>query len=188
MTPHTFWTLFLKVLGIWLLFDAIALLPEYSFSVFFYKGQDNWSLIITSFVILLSTLALYVLILRYFFFKTDWLIDKLQLDQGFQQEQFTLHLHRSSLVMLSVIIIGGLMLVDSIPQFFRRIFVYFEQENTASRFGLYPNANWIVFYALKGYIGFVMLTRSKRIVALLEWIKRKPSRFWKRRKASWQKG
>ena len=81
-----------------------------------------WNLISDGIFILFELLICYYLI-----FKTSWIIHKLKLTEGFDQEIIPFNIHRSTILSIAIILIGGLILVDEIPSLCRRIFTYLEE-------------------------------------------------------------
>jgi hypothetical protein len=107
----------------------------------------------------------YILILFFFVFKPNLLIDKLKLDIGFEEGKIDLSNNSSSILRIAVIVIGGLMFVDSFPALCRSVFTFFQQE---SLFRNYPKAAWIIFDLLKTIIAYLLFTNSKSIVKIIE--------------------
>lgn len=91
MTIRTFWNILLKVLGIWVVLGSLPLLPNFLFSMGFgaYGMYDpNYFQI---FFFALLTLGLFLLIIRTFVLRTSWLIDRLRLDKGFDEDIIQVH-------------------------------------------------------------------------------------------------
>jgi len=105
MTPRNLFLIIIKLFGLYfireLFISSTQLLPV----VLYYKSGHNveaiWSLISTVIV-----LAVEVLIINYLLFKTDWIINKLKLTAGFDQETIAFKMHRSTVIQIAVIIIG----------------------------------------------------------------------------------
>jgi len=117
---------------------------------------------------LVVTIAFYVLIMRYCLFKTDWLVDKLHLDKGFIEERFEIKMHRSTILKIAVIVIGGVMVIDTLPLLCKQTFAYFQLTSTTISFKENPASGWIIFYFVKFSIGFFMMTSSRLIVNFIE--------------------
>ncbi|MDB4926104.1 hypothetical protein [Mucilaginibacter sp.] len=122
----------------------------------------------------ITIVIVYITILGLCIFKTDWIIDKLQLDKGYNDERFEFNIHRSTILKIVVMVIGGLLIADSFPLFCQQLLAYFQQSNTLvyKKFTDSPISKYIVFYLLKTFIGFFMLTCSRMIVNYIE-LKRK---------------
>jgi hypothetical protein len=160
MTIRTFWTITIKIMGIWFVINNLMFLLQFFTSIFFLNGEGRVMILIATLGMILLTLFIFILIFYFFIFKTDWIIDKLMLDKGFQEEKFDLTIHRSTILSIAAIIVGGLIVLDALPQLFRQIILYFQQQN--------PTSTWIIFYFVKFLLGYIILTNSRLIVNLIE--------------------
>ncbi len=132
MTPRSFFTILIKILGIYLILDSITVIPQFISSLFsiglgFDKSIETIALY--SFLLIL-TVGIYYIILKYCVFKTDRIIDQLKLDKGFVEETFELNIHRSTVLSIAVIVIGGLIFVDSLPTFCKEVFDFIGQKQS----------------------------------------------------------
>lgn len=165
MTIRTFWTIFIKILGIWLVLDSVTVIPQFFSTLFYVDRNDNTQSFALTAALLLLTIGIYIFILRLFVFKTAWLIDKLHLDKGFDEEKIDLNVQLSTVLTVTTIVIGGLMFIDSLPQLCRQTFVFFQQKNM---FRESPTSGWIIFHSVKTILGYLLMTNSKQVVAFIE--------------------
>jgi len=167
MTIRTFWTILLKILGIYLVFDSFIVIPQFltTLSTFFLDPEQTAMVFIWTFVYLLFTVGLFVFILWLFVFKTAWLIDKLHLEKGFSEERIEFNIPYSTVLSISIILIGGLMFVDSLPQLCRQIFSFFQQKNM---FIQDPSSDLIIFHFVKTIIGYLLMTNSRFVVNFID--------------------
>ncbi|MES2728376.1 MAG: hypothetical protein V4643_14805 [Bacteroidota bacterium] len=164
MTIRTFWTIFIKILGIWLVLDSVTVIPQFLSTLFFTDSNNTVQNFALTVALLLLTIGIYIFILRLFVFKTAWLIDKLHLDKGFDEEKIDLNVPLSTVLTVSTIVIGGLMFVDSLPQLCKQTFVFFQQQNV---FRESPTSGWIFFELVKTVLGYLLMTNSKQVVAFI---------------------
>ena len=165
MKIKTFWSILLKILGIYVVLESISVFPQFFSSVYYIfqndSANDTIEIIFYSFTIL----GLYVFILWLFVYRTSWLIDKLKLEKGFEEEQINLNIKGSTILNIAIIIIGGLMLVESLPIFCKSMFQFFQQK---SLFKDYPDTGWIITYFLKAIIGYLLMNNSKYVVSRIQ--------------------
>ena len=168
MTPRSLFNIILKVLGIFFIQDFLAAIPQV-LSVFLLfvtpEGRQEaiWTLVST-----LLILFVYGLVSYYLIFRTDAIIDKLKLENGFNQEAFQLNMHRSTILSISIIVIGGLIVANEIPNFCRLLFSYYQQKRLTH--GLQdPGISRIVMSGAKIIVGILMLTNQRQIVRFIEW-------------------
>lgn len=107
MSLKTFWTILIKILGIWLILESLSVLSSAFWAIPWDTPFAEYILAII--VIIILTLAIYGIILWLFVFKSSWLIDKLRLDKGFTEEKIDLNVQRSTVLTIAVIVIGGIM-------------------------------------------------------------------------------
>ena len=165
MTIRTFWTILIKILGICLVLDSVTVIPQFISTLFYTDPNDTGQIFVLSIALLILTIGVYLFILRLFVFKTAWLIDKLHLDKGFNEEKIDLNIQLSTVLIVATIVIGGLMFVDSLPQLCKQTFVFFQQK---AIFREEPKSNWIIFYLVKTILAIFLMASSKQIVAFID--------------------
>jgi hypothetical protein len=112
-------------------------------------------------------LLVYVFISYFLIFKSDLIIDKLKLDTGFDQETIPLNIHRSTILSISIIVIGGLIIADEIPNLCRQLFAYF-QEKRMTYGQTNPNISYSVLAGAKIVIGLLLIGNQRQIVNFIE--------------------
>ncbi len=160
MTTRTFWTIFIKIMGIWFVLNNLWVIIQFFTSIFFMNGAQGIMASVITLAMLALTLFFFILIFYFLIFKTDWIIDTLGLDKAIEEEKLELSIHRSTVLTIAVIVIGGLILIDALPQLFRQLITYFQQQN--------PTSAWIIFYFVKAVLGYILMTNSRLIVNLIE--------------------
>ncbi|GAB4450435.1 MAG: hypothetical protein Fur0028_05900 [Bacteroidales bacterium] len=167
MNIRTFWSLFLKILGIWLILSGLTVIPQFisAFAYFGDNNQDNFFAAIYIIVILLLTVGLYFVVLKLLVFNSNWLIDKLKLDKGFQEEKIDLNITLKTVLTIATIVIGGLILVDALPMLCKQIFTFMQQKSV---FREDPQFSWIIFYSIKALIGYLLMTNSKMVINYID--------------------
>lgn len=164
MTIRTFWTTFLKIIGVYLLIACFAVIPQFFSSLLFLYPDDTLEQMGMTIFILAATLAMYILVIRVFLFKTAWLIDRLKLTEGFLEERIDTRISSHSIINIAIIVVGGLLLIESLPSLVREVFEFFQQTTI---FRESPGAGWIIFHLIKSVIGYVLLTNSKPMADII---------------------
>jgi len=118
--------------------------------------------------ILLFTTGVFLFLLFGFFFRTDWLIDKLRLDKSFTEEKLELNIHRSTVLKITVIITGLLLFIETLPLLLKELFAYYQEINLNEGFKRYSNGGMIIFHLAEVLISFFMVTSSRLIVNFIE--------------------
>ena len=167
MTTRSLFNIILKILGIFFIKDILATAPQVLSIILYLTKSDTaveaiWTLISTILILLV-----YVFISYYLIFKSEVIIDKLKLDKGFNQETIPLNIHRSTILSISIIVIGGLILADEIPNFCRQLFSYF-QEKRMTYGQTNPTISYSVLAAAKIVIGLLLIVYQRQIVNFIE--------------------
>ncbi len=102
----------------------------------------------------LDVLFMYLLI-----FRSNYLIGKLRLASGFDQDEIQPNINRKTIIGIATIIIGGLILAESIPALLRQIYFYYVSFGAANL-----DISYFVFCGAKILIGLLFLGEQKRIV------------------------
>ena len=102
-------------------------------------------------------------LLPYFFFlifKTQAIIRILKLDKGFDQENFQLKVHRSTILSIATVVIGGVLLAEEIPNFCHQLYAYFVEKKVP--------ISYTVLSASKIIIGLLLIWNRREIVNFVE--------------------
>lgn len=167
MTIRSLFKIILKVIGLFFLKDTINLMINTLIQ--FYNGfiDNTLSMFSLSFAGNFCFLLTYCLISWLLIFKTDIIINRLSLDSGFPEEQIQLKIHRSTVLRISIVIIGGLILIDNIPSLSREFFLYMEQKryfrNTTSQIKIDA-----IHIGVKIVIGILLISHGRYLVNFIE--------------------
>jgi len=167
MHIKTFWTILLKILGIWLILDSFKIIPQFISTLYTFASDPDQTMQVYAwtFAYLLFTIGLYTFILWLFVFKTAWLINKLHLEKGFSEERIEFNIPRSTVLSIAIILIGGIMFIDSLPQLCKLTFSFIQQRNV---FIGNPFSGSIIFHLVKTIIGYLLMTNSQFVVHFID--------------------
>ena len=175
MTPRSLFAIIIKIIGIYLVIEAFVFIPQLVAMIGQYRRmmtESSQSDFLDAGFFIVFALGTYFLILRYCLFKTDWVIDKLHLDRGFSEEKFEINIHRSTILKIAVIVIGAVMVIDSLPLLCKQLFSYINMSRGGTTFGQNPSSGWMVYYFVKFAVGFCLVSANRPIVNFIE-LKRK---------------
>lgn len=175
MTTRSLLIIILKVLGLFFAKDFLPLIPQFlsMLSLFINYYGDG---MISPFVASLVSLFLYGYFTYILFFRTEWVIDKLRLEQGIENESWPFKLHRSVILQISVIIVGALMVVNAVPDLLRQLFLYFQyirSQEGLLNFNPKPDYTLLIVYVAQIIIGLLLLGYLRRITVYIEYRRRK---------------
>jgi len=178
MTPRTLFAIIIKTISLYLLIGSFLAIPQFLGSTLYLFQQSSTGSgfminITVSLVLLLLILGVYFAFFRLCFFKTNWIIDKLRLDQGFDDEIIGINLHRSTLLKIIITITGALIVADSLPYIFKYLISYFQESKINYRGSAQiSSTGWMIYYFVKFMFGLFFLTCSRIVVNFIE-LKRK---------------
>jgi hypothetical protein len=168
MTIRSLFNIILKILGIFFIKDILEVIPQL-FSVLIYVTKpDGLQYGIWTLVLSFASLLVYFLVSFYLIFKSDLIIDTLKLDRDFDTEPIPLNIHRSTILSMSVIVIGGYIIANEIPELCRQLFILYQQ-NHMSHGQADPKISYAVLATVKIIIGFVLIGNQREIVKFIEY-------------------
>jgi hypothetical protein len=166
MKIKTFWIFLLKILGLYFVLGSIDVIAQFVSSIYYLLDNSSDVIVKTSVIGMVTTMIIiYLLVLRLFVFKPNLIIDKLKLDQGFDEEKIELNNNSTSILRIAIIVIGGLILVNNLPVLCKNIFVFLQQQ---AHFKDYPETGWIIFGVIKSIIGYLLLTNNLYFADLIK--------------------
>ena len=164
MTIRTFWTLFIKMVGIWLILNSLTFIPQFFSALLYVNSTGSVTEFAPTAILLIVVIVLYILLLRLLLFKSAWLIDKLHLDKGFDESKIDLTVQPSSVLTFAVIVTGGFLFVDSLPDLCKEVFLFFQLK---SKFPEHQSAAVLITYSVKTVLGYLLMIYSKQVVVFL---------------------
>lgn len=165
MEIKTFWRIVIKGIGLWLLINSVYIIPQFASTFSFNQYQLDWGNLITVWLITFGTLIVYLLIVRMFLFKTEWMVSALKLDKNFTESRIDINLPYTNVLSIAVIVIGSLIFVEAVPKLCSTIYEFLKQKEL---FKDYSGASWLVFYFLKALSGYLLMTNSKTVVRFID--------------------
>ncbi len=164
MTPGSLFNVILKIFGLFFLREIINTIPQWIPSLLFIAenvgiGKGIWYFIIT-FVIL----AFYTFLVIILLFKSNYIVEKLRLDRGFNQEEFSWKISMDQTLTIALIIIGGIILFAEVPVLCGRIFAYFMEKKVTVVGMLAKDYSPTVISIVKIIFALLIIGERKRIV------------------------
>jgi hypothetical protein len=158
MTIRTFWHLILKTLGIWLFINGLLSLPVMIYTVlnvFSNSYSNSFALGEISYFVL--AIAFYLLIFQFLILKSQWTIDLLKLERGFEDTRIDLTIPFSKLLRIVIILIGGIIFIQAIPYLVENLYLFitgnlpFNQSFTTLK---------LIIHSAQAIVGFLIMNNS----------------------------
>jgi len=167
MTIKTFWTILVKILGLWFLFFSLTAIIQL-LSLLFMTVQNSNSPGIEKMLLLLGIIlfgaGFNFFVFCLLVFKTTWVVEKLKLSQGFTEERFEMSMEWTTILKIATIVIGGVIFIDSFPLLFKQILSVISRGTPISN---NPESIWLFFYLVKTVLGYLLMTNSRFVVQLI---------------------
>jgi hypothetical protein len=167
MTARSLFNIILKIFGLLFLREIIYTIPQFASTLLDFTSTRDFTGSIFMLVIVLVFIGFYCFCVFQLLFKTNFFIDKLKLDKGFEEETFSLNIPATSVINLGVIITGSIILIEEIPNLFRHVFVYLQEKNITHGMVKY-NFSYMILSAVKILLALLIIGERKRIVAFIE--------------------
>jgi hypothetical protein len=167
MTPRSVFILVLKILGVVLMKDMIFMLPSVFASLSFIFQTDDIGFALFNLITGAAIVFMYGFVLYLLIFRTDIVLAKLPLEKHFTEDRFTLNVHRSTIVQLAVIIVGGIIVITSFPSLLRQLYIYFQQRQLTRGMSDLDISDAII-HAFQFLLGGLLVYNSKEVTNFIE--------------------
>ena len=170
MTLKSLLQIILKVLGLFFIRDFLAMVPQLLSAIsllFDFSEGIAYSPVLA----ILLSIAAYGYMAYVLIFKTDWVIGKLKLNEGFEEENFVFNIHRSTVLHLAVIIVGALLALHAIPSLLRQLFLIFQHARSEEGYlNIYPSPDktLLIIYITELILGLLLLGSRGRVVSYMD--------------------
>jgi len=171
----TLFNILLKTLGIYLIKDILLALSQ-AVSVLVYlpqyatRQEALYSLGAAALPMFVYILCSWLLI-----FRTERIMRALKLDRQ-KEVSLPIYLHRSVILSIVIIVMGGFILTYEIPELFRQGFYYVQERKIYERMAR-PDISYFLMAAFRVVIGLALIIFNKFLVNLIE-VRRKRSSPW----------
>lgn len=169
MTAKTLFTVVLKILGILFIKDILISIPQLV-SLLTLNLRSEYGVSFGAMALFVLSIGTYLVLAYYLIFRTELIIDKLKLTTGLDVDPIRLTMHRSTVLTICIIVIGALMVVNSLPFLIREAISYYQQANANKYFsnGATPDKSYLVSYAVQVFIGLLLMGNQRQIVNFIE--------------------
>lgn len=156
----------LKVIGLFFARNLLDSLVAFVSIIVFPNSLDPLSSYFESLFFTLLILGVYFLIVYALLFRTDWIIGKLRLDKGFSQDEININIHRSVILSIGIIVLGGIITLNEIPTILKLLIAKSEINNSSYN----PP---VAFSICKLIIGIVLIYYHQTIINFIEYKRKK---------------
>lgn len=183
MSPKHLFDVLLKVIGIFFIWNILEALSRTLSVLVYFPQYASTQEAFFNLGVTIPPLVLYTLFAWMLLFRTDSLIRWLKIERSFGTEPLNINFQRPVVLTTAVLITGGWLLVNEIPEFFRHA-VYYYQERVMYDRMVNPDFSYPFMSLAKIVIGFALIIFHTPFVHLIESLSknRLHVRWWRRKK------
>lgn len=167
MTPRSLFNIIIKIFGLFFLREIINTIPQLVSSLLYFSKADTVAEGLWTFVFTAIILAFYTFLVFKLLFQTNYFLDKLKLDEGFNQHEFSFNISTSKILTIALIVTAGVILTNEIPNLCSQLFSYF-QEKRMTQGMTKPDFSYSIISAVKIIIGLLLIGERNRIIEFVE--------------------
>jgi F0F1-type ATP synthase assembly protein I len=158
----------LKVFGIQLLVEAFAYIPQLIASITMTIGNDSGGTI-SILINVIIALAVYLYAAYALIFRTEGILKWMLRGEEFDANEFaTLKIHRATVLSVCIIVIGGLLVVNSLPNLIYNLWIIMFQNRNQPGSSSSRTFTYVIYDAVKILLGICMMSYQKIIVAWID--------------------
>ncbi|CAM3602270.1 hypothetical protein FLGE108171_05405 [Flavobacterium gelidilacus] len=165
MTKKDFFRIIIKLFGLYsMIISLFTFLPRNISTLSIYK-EEIWMM----FVILGSTLLMITFFLI-LLFKTDFIINKLSLDKGYDDDKIIFgNFNNEEIFKFAILLIGGFLLVDNFPRIlFEIINIFKTKSSNNSIYGYEVDYFNFIVGIINFMLGLILITNYKQVSNFLD--------------------
>jgi hypothetical protein len=165
MTKRDFFRLVIKLFGLYsAILSIFTFIPQNISNIHVFK-DEMWVMFVVIGSVFLIAALFFVLL-----FKADFIIDKLDLDKGFDDDKIVFgDFNNEHIFKLAIIIIGGFLIVDYVPNFAFEVINMFKMRVSNNSIYGYEVNYFNLFTSITNIIiGLFFITNYKRISSFLD--------------------
>lgn len=163
MNLKSLFTVILKIFGVYMFVQGmISLLNVFASLIYLVRDADQLQLnllVLSQFIYVVFT----ILISRLAIVKTDWLISKILNDEQLEADFTTFKVHRSVVLTIAVIVIGGLTFINEIPRLLTVLYDYKLKSNIST-----GDISIIIASVAKIAIALFLILKNRLVVNWIE--------------------
>ena len=168
MTPKSLFNIILKILGIFFIKDILVSISQIVSAIpIFISSNSSSSDTLWMLLSAIITLIIYSFIAFLLIAKSELIINWLKLDKGFDQQSIPLNIHRSTILSISLLVLGGVVLIEEIPKLCQQVIAYFQIKRSSLGM-MEPSISYSVVAGVKIMIALILIIYQRHFVNFIE--------------------
>jgi len=166
MHPKDLYSIIIKVFGLFIIKDILFSIPYIINPILYlFSNIDNPEAGIGSLIFSVVILLIYFSFAYILIFKTNSILKLFKLDDNFMENDLSLNISKQNILLISLVLLGGYILIDEIPNFCNYAFKYYQQSQ--NKFAEKPSISNMLISGIKILIAFLILGERKKIIELI---------------------
>ena len=156
MSSRAFWLLCLKTLGMWLIINLFISIPGMIYNLINLLTTPASGVDVTiEIAYFIFVFVIYFLIFQFLILRSYRIIDFFKLDKAFEGIRINLAVPYNKLLKIVIVLIGGALLIKSIPNLVENIYLFLEGDSLISQG---PKMINIIIYSTLAVISLLIMT------------------------------
>lgn len=169
MTPRSLFQIIIKIFGLFFVLSIVNAIPQLLSTIWYYVNPQNDGVDNTW---LLGIGAILGLGFQFFFaylflFNSNVLVDKLKLDQYFEDDIFNFKIPKSFVFLTAIIVVVGIILIQEIPNLVLDIYLFFQSTDSNYNSNDFSFTASIISIA-KVVLALLLIGERKFVVRLID--------------------
>lgn len=161
MSMRNFWLICLKTLGMWLIINLFISLPNMIYNLItLFTTPDSGMNVTIGITNAVFVSVIYLLIFQFLILRSHQTIDFLKLDKVFEGIRIHLAIPYEKLLKIVIILIGGVLLIDAIPNLVENIYSFIDDDPF---FGQTLKTINIVIYSTLTIMSLLIMTNPNMV-------------------------
>lgn len=163
MTSRNLFIIIIKVIGLLTLKEILVALAQLVSTSLSYLSSGAEVVL----VLLLASVSvgLFAVVPYFCLFRAGWLVDKLRLVEDIDQSTLPLNMHRSTVLSIAILVVGGLLLLHEVP-YLGLLLLRLSQERRADITD--PDTTPLLLAVAKIIIGLLLIAKQRQLVSFIE--------------------
>ncbi|OSZ82417.1 hypothetical protein CAP35_03875 [Chitinophagaceae bacterium IBVUCB1] len=162
MSSRSFFQILLKVFAMLIFLKLVEFVVQLAQLSIYSLGEFSLGMILLE----VFPIGIFVFFIYTLLFKCDYIINKFKLLDNIDAD-VSINMHRSDVLSIAIIVLGGYVLIDEIPVLFRTVYSYWWEGKMEMGYSMVSKAPFF-FSGAKILVGLLLLGNTKMIVNYIE--------------------
>ncbi|PTQ96913.1 hypothetical protein C8P68_104407 [Mucilaginibacter yixingensis] len=163
MSPKTFWLIVIKIAGIFLLIQALGVIPQLIIVASINLNSPGRDSILEAALLQFVGCMVFVWLIWACLCRAEKIVALLKLERGFDDEMFKLSIERVKIIRIILLLIGTWLVVEALPAFVSGLSTYFSLSDKSIGIIANPETKYLFLQIGKFIMAYILITCNKII-------------------------